>query len=274
MTGQGTGGAPMKGLLHCHSVYSDGEYTLPELRAKFVGEGLAFACVTDHADFFDDESLRAYVDECEALSDESFRFVAGLEYGCEQRMHVLGYGVTSLVTTTDPQAVIRHIDAAGGVSVIAHPADSMFAWIETFDTLPLGIEVWNSKYDGRAAPRPGTFGLLARLQQRSPAMRAFYGVDLHWRHQYHGLVTVLSPGTPTRAGILAALRRGDFTGLAGELALPASGALPEATMSRFQDVNARYQRRQRLVKRIKRLLGGVGRRLPPSVKAQLRRILS
>src|SRR5947209_8955562 len=112
-----------RAIFHCHSTYSDGELTLAELRELFVAEGLDFACMTDHAEFFDDESLRAYRDECDALSDERFRFVAGLEYECERRMHVLGYGVTTLAATTDPQAVIRHIEAAGGVSVIAHRSE-------------------------------------------------------------------------------------------------------------------------------------------------------
>src|SRR3712207_4736603 len=129
-----------RGAFHCHSTYSDGECTLAELREMFVAAGLDFVCMTDHAEFFDEEKLRAYVQECESLSDERFRFVAGLEYECERRMHVLGYGVTTLAGTTDPQGVIRHIEREGGVSVIAHPMDSMFEWIETFDTLPRSEE--------------------------------------------------------------------------------------------------------------------------------------
>ena len=56
--------------------------------------GCPFACVTDHAEAFDDVRLEAYRRECDEQSDERFRFIAGLEYGCEGRMHVLGYGVT------------------------------------------------------------------------------------------------------------------------------------------------------------------------------------
>ncbi|HEX8723195.1 MAG TPA: PHP domain-containing protein, partial [Pyrinomonadaceae bacterium] len=180
-----------RAVFHCHSTYSDGECTLAELRELFVAEGVDFACMTDHAEFFDGERLRAYREECDALSDDAFRFVAGLEYECERRMHVLGYGVTTLAGTTDPQEVIRHIEAAGGVSVIAHPMDSMFDWIETFDALPDGVEAWNSKYDGRYAPRAGTFRLIGRLRARKPGLRAFYGTDLHWRHQYRGLLNVV-----------------------------------------------------------------------------------
>jgi predicted metal-dependent phosphoesterase TrpH len=239
----------------------------------FVAAGLDFVCMTDHAEFFDDESLRAYAAECESLSDERFRFVAGLEYECERRMHVLGYGVTKLASTTDPQGVIRHIAGEGGVSVIAHPMDSMFDWIETFDTLPDGIETWNTKYDGRYAPRRGTFRLLGRLRARKPEMRAFYGTDFHWRHQHRGLSNVLDfEGEPTRDAVLAALRRGDYAGVKGELELPSSGELSEEVLARFESVNSRYHLWRGFLKKARKMTGRVGKRLPAPIKAQLRRI--
>ena len=136
----------LPGVLHIHSTYSDGELTLAQLRRVFETAGCRFACVTDHAEAFDDVRLEAYRRECDEQSDERFRFIAGLEYGCEGRMHVLGYGVTTPIGSTDPQEVIRAIDAMGGVSVVAHPKGTMFPVIEAFEQLPQGIEVWNSKY--------------------------------------------------------------------------------------------------------------------------------
>src|ERR1700720_851905 len=108
----------LKGVLHIHSTYSDGELCLRDLKELFVSAGCAFSCVTDHADAFDSEKLTSYIQECRALSDGSFRFIPSLEYGCKERMHVLGYGVTSQADTQDPQEVIRHIENEGGVSVI------------------------------------------------------------------------------------------------------------------------------------------------------------
>ena len=102
-----------------------------------------------------------------------------------------GIAPRSLRQSSDPEEVIRHIAAQRAVSVIAHPKNDFFPWIESFDTLPLGIETWNTKYDGRYAPRPGTFALLQRLKQRAPEMHAFYGQDLHWKKQYRGLRVVL-----------------------------------------------------------------------------------
>jgi hypothetical protein len=263
----------LKTAIHCHSTYSDGEFTLSELRELFSSAGYDVVCMTDHAESFDADSLRAYVDECEHLSDERFRFVAGLEFECERRMHILGYGVTALANSVAPETVISHIEDHGGVSVIAHPGDSMFPWIETFNTLPSGIETWNSKYDGPHAPRPRTFALLNRLQQRKPEMKAFYGQDLHWKKQYRGLYNLLDC-EPVRNSILAAFRDGRFNGQNEETSLPSSGALSEALLSNYQVVNDRYMRKQQVFKRVKKMSGSLGKSLPAPVKSRIRKIFS
>ena len=271
----------LKGALHVHSTYSDGDFTLAELRRLYLDEGCAFVCMTDHAESFDPDKLRQYVDECQALSDPQLLFVAGLEYECEQRMHILGYGATTRVDSQDPQTVIRHIDALGAVSVIAHPKDDFFDWIRTFETLPLGIETWNSKYDGRYAPRPGTFALLHDLRQRKPEMLSFYGQDLHWRKQYRGLYVQLDAvelhavkpdGAPTRDRILAALAHGTFKGVKGELELPSSGIVAPELLAQFGKAHAASYRVRQLLKQGKQAMDRAGIRVPDAVKAQLRRI--
>ena len=262
----------LKGAIHTHSTYSDGEMTLSELREIFMAAGCAFVCLTDHAEFFDRDTLEAYVAECRRLSDERFRFIAGLEYSCENRCHVLGFGVTSLVTTTDPQEVIRHIERSGGVSVIAHPMESAFEWIESFDALPNGIETWNSKYDGRSGPRPSTFALLKRLQQREPYMRAFYGQDLHWKNQYRGLFNMVGCQSPSREGILNAFKSGDYFAIKDELELPSSGDLPLKLIESFRRKNDRSVHRRQLIKRVKKAMDRLGLKVPAPLKAQLRRI--
>jgi hypothetical protein len=262
----------LKGALHAHSTYSDGEFTLPELREVFLSEGCSFLCMTDHAEYFDQQSIDRYVSECESLSDNRFRLVAGLEYRCERNVHILGYCSTKLTGATDPQEVIRHINSQGAISVIAHPKDDCFPWIEDFETLPMGIETWNSKYDGRYAPRPGTFALLQRLQQRSPKMRAFYGQDLHWKKQFRGLRVILNCDSVEPAAILAALAAGEYTAEKDDLRLPSSGVLPESLLEEFGRVQARSHRMWRLLKNGKQTLDRLGIRVPESLKSQLRRI--
>jgi hypothetical protein len=262
-----------KGAIHVHSTYSDGELTLGEVREVYRAAGCAFVAMTDHAEAFHTDRLRQYLEECVALSSPEFRLIAGLEFGCHRRMHVLGLGVTQPATSNDPRAVITHIDQSGGISVIAHPMDDAFAWIESFDVLPNGIEVWNSKYDGRYAPRVTTFDLLLRLQRRRPQMRAFYGQDYHWRRQYRGLFIEVRSARLERSDILEALRTGDFRGVKDQQILPSSGRLSQAERASFRETHQRSERIRRLVKRARTVALRWGMPVPHGVKAQLRRIL-
>jgi len=262
----------LKGAAHVHSTYSDGEFTLAELRQIFLDEGCAFVCMTDHAQYFDQELLQKYIAECESLSDSKLFFVAGLEYECEKRMHILGYGATHLIESTDPETVIAEIEQQGAVSVIAHPKNEFFDWIEGFRILPQGIETWNSKYDGRYAPRPETFALLQNLSKRRPEMHAFYGQDLHWKKQCRELFVEIESVPGNRQDVLAAFSEGHYRGMKGELVLPSSGALEEAQIANFASAHAFSYKMWRFLKGGKQVLDRVGISVPESVKSHLRRI--
>jgi len=261
----------LRGALHIHSTYSDGEFTLAELRDRLIASRCAFACVTDHADYFDDATLAAYRDECDRLSDERFRFIAGLEYGCVDRMHVLGYGVTVPVASIQPEVVIRHIQAAGGVAVVAHPKETALPAIEAFTPRPDGVEVWNSKYDGRYAPRAATFDLLHRMRTRSADVHGFYGLDLHWRRQFRGLFTDVDAATPDRTVVLTALAAGRFVGVKDGTTLPSDGALSGVQRAAFERVHRRSRRLRTWTRSIKKMIDRVGVVVPRPIKAELRR---
>jgi len=262
----------LKAALHVHSTYSDGEFTLAGLKRIYSDEGCSVVCITDHADSFDEPKLADYVNECAALSDKHFLFLCGLEYTCEQQMHILGYGTTVLARTQDPQSVIRHIEEHAGLPVIAHPKDSMFPWIESFSVLPLGIETWNSKYDGRYAPRPATFELLRRLQLRRSGMKAFYGQDLHWKKQFRGLFTHLQSDSLDREEILKVLTDGNYTGVKADLQLPSTGELSPELAAQFAARHAQSDRMRNVLKAGKRAADKLGITPPASIKSHLRKI--
>lgn len=261
-----------KGALHVHSTYSDGEFTLPELRQTFLSAECSFVCITDHAEHFDRDKLKRYLDECQALSDAQLRFVPGLEYECENRMHILGYGSRLLVDCTAPEDVISHIDEQSAISVIAHPRNEHFSWIERFNRLPQGIEAWNSKYDGKYAPRPETFSLIQRLSGRQPNLHAFYGQDLHWKHQSRELFVVVDSKSSEPGEILSALAAGNYHGQKRDLNLPSSGILPEDRMAQFAGRHKKSHDAWRLAKETKRWFDRAGIQIPESIKSQLRRM--
>lgn len=260
----------LRGATHVHSTYSDGEFTLTQLRELFLKDGCHFLCMSDHAEKFNKKKLCTYISECNALSDDRFRFIAGLEYECQERMHILGFGSTREIQSTDPQEVIRSIAGMGGLSVIAHPVDIFFPWIETFAVLPVGIEVWNLKFDGRYAPRPQTFNFTTRLQLRQPDIKAFYGIDLHWKQQYRGLYIEVDVQDNKTNNILAALTAGNFKGIKNNINLPSNARLPEPMRAEFETAHAVSARFRNLVSITKKIIRDRGITIPNSVKARLR----
>jgi hypothetical protein len=259
-----------KGAIHAHSTYSDGQFTLAELKQMYTSEGCSFVLMTDHAESFDRSKLANYIQECRNLSDKGFTFVHGLEYECLERMHILGYGCSHLVNTQDPEEVINSIREAGGISVIAHPKDAHIPVIEGFSRLPDGIEVWNSKYDGQYAPRVQIFSLLARLQQRSPRMLAFYGQDLHWRRQNHELYVVAECATP--ADLTTAFAKGNFKGVKQQLELTSYGKVAADFLEWAAARQAKYSWARKKVANLKKLLTRIGVTIPTPLKDRLRKV--
>ena len=72
----------IKGVLHVHSTYSDGEFSLAELKQLFLSEGCRFICMSDHANAMDEAKLAAYVAECRELSDSAMQLIPGLAFTC------------------------------------------------------------------------------------------------------------------------------------------------------------------------------------------------
>lgn len=262
----------LKGALHVHSTYSDGERSLGELRDLFLREGCRFVCLSDHADAFDGERIQQYVAECRSLSDDEMILIPGLEFGCDRRLHILAFGFTQLLSSTEPVDILEAIEREGAFAVIAHPPDALFEWVEGFRTLPHGIEVWNAKYDGRFAPRPTSFALLQRLQGRRPDLLAYYGLDLHWRKQFHKLYTFLHVDCLTTEGVLSALCAGAFHGSKDEHELPSSGRLSEAQLREFDRRHGQWERVRAVINTLNRWRKGLRAEIPAPLKAELRRL--
>ncbi len=262
----------MKGAIHVHTTFSDGEFSLAELRLAYAALGYRFACLTDHAEHFDERKLTRYRAEAESLSDESFRFIAGLEFECPGRMHILGLGITSLLTTREPHQVIRSIGEHGGISVIAHPRAKDFGRIEGLAYPPTGIEVWNSKYDGRYAPRIETFELVRRVRDRHAQVRAFYGQDLHFRKQYTGVHVELRNATLDSKSIVSALREGRYVGRSADLQLASDGSLEPSVAKRIERLHRRSRQVRGLAGGTKAVFDSLGLAIPARLKTQLRRL--
>lgn len=80
--------------LHTHSVYSDGQHTVPELIEMCVEHGIKMWSLTDH------DTCEGCIEAAPLAEQHGIEFIPGVEVSARQgcSVHVLGYGVDPLHT--------------------------------------------------------------------------------------------------------------------------------------------------------------------------------
>jgi predicted metal-dependent phosphoesterase TrpH len=216
-----------KGVLHVHSVYSDGDETLDRLIEIFRQSGMMFAAVTDHAEVFDDIRMHRYVEHCQALSRANFVVIPGLEFAFPGGgIHILGYGITKRVYASDMEKLVDGIHEAGGIAVLAHPPTGCTNLIASVKAKLDGIEVWNGRYDGVHAPRVDSFQLFRRIRATNLKAIAFGGIDLHKAGQAQRPIYLeVAAEELSRNALMTSLRHGKFTVRGANITIPATGEL-------------------------------------------------
>ena len=199
-----------RGIFHIHSSYShDGKVPLSEIVKKCKSQRYDFVVITDHAESFEDEKhLNKFISECDSLTDNDVLLIPGLEFICD-KMHILGIGIGELLNPIELPALIYEIKKRGGLAVLAH--------VTYYDKIPYdklidldGIEVWNSRYEGRFSPSLKSLEILKRFRKQNKEILAFGGLDLHKEHEFGRMSTLLNANELSLEGVLRALRKGEF----------------------------------------------------------------
>ena len=216
-----------KGVLHVHSVFSDGEESLDRLVESFRLAGMSFAAVSDHAEVFDDRRIAEYLHKCDILSTRSFVVVPGLEFALHGgEIHILGYGITHRIRFNNVEELVDGIHEAGGIAVLAHPPLGSINILGSIRGKLDGVEVWNGRHDGTRAPRADSFQLLRRVRALNPKAAAYCGIDLHKIAQLRRPVYVeIQAEQLGREAIVNELRAGNFTLHGGNFCIPSTGNL-------------------------------------------------
>lgn len=202
----------IKGILHCHSTYSyDAKLSLRELKDLFKAEGMHFVCMTEHTDMMTVERADAFVKECEALSDETFRFIPGFEIPYK-RTHVLMIGARNFCGNFAPTGEeLATWAREAKFIVLAHPVRNNFSVDATLLAHLDGLEVWNQQYEGKRVPRTRSIKLFKDLKTKKPELVATGGLDLH-RKEHNGTPNIIMDVvTLTEDNIIEKLRTGAFT---------------------------------------------------------------
>lgn len=192
------------GIIHNHSACSkEGCYPLNVLRQRWA-PSLAFAAMTEHAERTTAEAYAAYVQECDALSDEHFRFIPGLEVATESGDMLL-LGCRTFICTTDPFQVIK--EAEGNcVILLAHPEQGKI--LSEVLLRVDGFEGWNGGHMGGYMP-PFDWFLDWRLRL-GPGKIITGGNDIHKIDPKRKIVTIVESATFEERALLTAIQQGHF----------------------------------------------------------------
>jgi hypothetical protein len=222
------------GAMHNHSTYSaDGETDLTALAAMFRARGYRFAAITEHAEDLAPEAMSAYVDRCRSLSDDDFCLIPGLEVRSSEGLHVVGVRVTDHIGGGSASSIIRAIQRQGGLAILAHAKPGQDAQLAARDGVPDGLELWNTKYDSRYAPRLHRFAMFRRLRALNPELRGYCAVDYHWPTQYLGARLAVQAERADEETLVEALRAGRFTPRVGDTVIDPAGQLTAEQLARF-----------------------------------------
>lgn len=270
----------VKGILHCHSTYSyDAKLSLRELKDLCVRNGVQFVCMTEHVDEMTKESAEKFVSECEALSDESFRFIPGFEVpyqvkGVREHAHVLMIGIREFFGNYARDIdVLRQWTEKASFVVLAHPVRNHFI----VDNGLLGeidaLEVWNQQYEGKRVPRTRSLKLLQSLREKKQVLLATGGVDFHRKEHMGAPFVTLQVEKLSEAEIIDKLCLGAFVVSSSQSTF--YGTIPNA-----QELIAthRYESFISVLtinagKFVNKVLASLGLSLPKSLKETIRKRL-
>lgn len=199
----------LAGVIHIHTIYSDGSVSYNELKSTAREVNLDYIIVTDHM------TLKAKEEGEEGYSKGLFTIVGYEHNDVAEKNHYLAIGCSDVVSEqVDVKEYVNAIKEQGGIGFMAHPAEKRnyfkqypsYPWtdwnIEGID----GIEIWNQMSEWvenlksyfsfirlfyprrfhRGAP-PKVLKNWDRLNQKQ-FVSGIGGVDAHtFRHSFLGL---------------------------------------------------------------------------------------
>ncbi len=200
-----------RGIIHVHSNYSyDGQHSLEEIARYGAARGYSFIGMSEHSDTLNEETMERYVKECEKATTSGCLIIPGIEFTCENNLHLVGLGVHHYTDEKDSVKVAEFICRQNGIAIVAHPIRYNYSIPPNLAGAVNGIEVWNAGYDGRVVPNDCSVDLLKDLRVRNKTLLAFGSQDLH-RITNHPHVQLLVFGDRLGEGeILEALKEGQF----------------------------------------------------------------
>ena len=268
----------LRGIAHVHSRYSyDGCHDLAEIAGFARARGLDFVLMSEHNRTLTDASMAAFTRECDALTAATgVLMVPGIE--CEATpdyVHVLCYGVRTLITDRRVGVITAAAREAGGFPVLAHPLyRDAFTHVTRAELDGLaGWEIWNGKADGRWYPSDDAIRRLVALRHSGAALVPMAGADLHRLEVDPDIVFEVTAPAATATDILNALARRAYRVRGAAYSFAAADPLREPPRTTRRFVTDTILATRRRAKRLHAWLARRGLRAPAPVAYAARRLL-
>jgi hypothetical protein len=264
----------VKGAFHLHSTFSrDGEVSLTDIKRMFMEDRFDFVAIAEHQHDMDLAAFDALVSECRRLSDPGFLLIPGIEFNC-YRNHILGIGIEAYCPSVAGDDVVPWIKGHKGFAVWAHPKKNEYRLPRHVVDALDGMEIWNSKFDGKYAPRAEVVLYYRERLAHRPYLRPFCSVDFHFRSQFRHVPMYCEVNHLSTEQVLASLRAGTYFGKTAAFSVSGTGRVEARghILRRLFNVTNLW-----MFDRCKRLYRGLKRRhlvLPAGVKDLGRRIFS
>jgi hypothetical protein len=201
----------LKGAAHVHTTFSyDGKVEIRKLHALFASRGFDFVLLSEHLEHLDLTRIRQIFDTCAAVSDDRCLLIPGIEI---DDLHILIFGIHRPESFTTPLALAEDAFRHRALVIVSHPVKLRRGIPDAVLPMISGVEIWNTRYDGRRAPRPMSLALFRRLQ-RSPERHApgplvpFCGMDLHRESDFSPVSLTVECAGRGAAEIVDAIRAG------------------------------------------------------------------
>lgn len=201
----------IKGALHIHSTLSrDGTLSIAELVRWYGSKGYQFLAMSEHSEDLDDSKAQMLQQASAENSSKEFCVIPGIEFSCDDGIHIPALGVVNLVPTKNPVEVIEEIHRRDGFAVLAHPRRIKWKCPEEVLRAIDAVEIWNIGYDGKYLPSAQALRAFQKMSQINPKLLAVASQDFHQTGGFYDVALEMDVGLLNPAGILTALRKGRY----------------------------------------------------------------
>jgi PHP domain len=258
------------GVAHVHSTYSfDGRLKLSEVAQFFRSQGLDFVLMSEHIEGLCPDRIREFVRECRELSDSTFQIIPGIEM---DEFHILLLGVDEPDNIEDHRLLREHFLERGSVMVLSHPIKIQKGIAADVRSRLVGLEVWNSRHDGKFFPRMSNVDLLRKFREDGQRLTAICGLDFHSRDDDVDIRLEVQAEARSVKGILQALRDGKtYVSKAGK-EVPIGGLLIKSGTSLYRMKAVAYRTLYALSYRLYKGFKRTGLRIPTRLRHLGRRL--